>query len=368
MTDLTEAIQPILYSGRANRDSRLREIDSLRGIAAAWVAVFHFTAGVGYIVPADQVVRIAPFSINIEGLSAVDLFFVISGFVIFMTLERCRKVSDFAISRFARLYPAYWFALFLTTLVALTFPVESQMISAPQVVANTTMAQAFIGYGPIDSVYWSLAYELAFYVIMAGVFAAGWLDRIEIVGAVWLTGSVLLLQFAPPLASHIPWRVQTALVLPYIPLFLAGILFYRIRHRGMTFFRLLLLFACLAARVLALSGPMTVLTIGIFTIFPLAVWERLALLRWRPLVFLGFISYPVYLLHQSIGNRIEWLAADFAANRWIGFFVAFGVVILLSTCVSLLVERPAQRYIRRIFAPPRIALARAPTGCLVQER
>ena len=49
------------------------------------------------------------------GRNGVQLFFAISGFVIFMTLERTKKPLDFIVSRFSRLYPAYWAALLLTT-------------------------------------------------------------------------------------------------------------------------------------------------------------------------------------------------------------------------------------------------------------
>lgn len=90
--------------------SRLVEIDSLRGLAALWVAMFHFSFGVyGYLASFDpaRAAAVAPFIANIEGLLAVDMFFMISGFVILMTLEKTRSVVDFVVARFARLYPAY---------------------------------------------------------------------------------------------------------------------------------------------------------------------------------------------------------------------------------------------------------------------
>jgi len=89
--------------------TRIRELDSLRGIAAFAVLLFHFT----YVNDAH---RMAPFGLA-AGKYGVELFFVISGFVIFMTLERSGSVRQFAVSRIARLFPAYWAAIFCTASV-----------------------------------------------------------------------------------------------------------------------------------------------------------------------------------------------------------------------------------------------------------
>lgn len=96
---------------RQNSDtSRLAEVDALRGIAAMSVVLFHYTTRFTELFA-------PPYSPTISfqnGHYGVNLFFIISGFVIFMTLERTSKPMDFVISRFSRLFPAYWFAIFLT--------------------------------------------------------------------------------------------------------------------------------------------------------------------------------------------------------------------------------------------------------------
>ena len=94
----------------ASPSSRVVELDALRGIAALAVVAFHYTTQYG-----QQYGHTTPLGFGFPpGNYGVNLFFLISGFVIFMTLERARSAMDFVVSRFSRLYPAYWAAMALT--------------------------------------------------------------------------------------------------------------------------------------------------------------------------------------------------------------------------------------------------------------
>ena len=82
---------------------RYRELDALRGLAAMLVVLFHYSWGR----PENR------FEFSV-GNTGVDLFFIISGFVIFMSLEKAENLRQFVGNRFARLYPAYWVCVILT--------------------------------------------------------------------------------------------------------------------------------------------------------------------------------------------------------------------------------------------------------------
>jgi peptidoglycan/LPS O-acetylase OafA/YrhL len=99
-----------------------------------------------------------------------------------MTLERSKSVYDFAVSRVARLYPAYWVAVALTSIVAYAaFPRwDSAPPSFGVVLVNLTMLQRFFMVGEIDKSYWTLAIELSFYVAIAAAFKARLMSRIEV--------------------------------------------------------------------------------------------------------------------------------------------------------------------------------------------
>src|SRR4030095_2287642 len=90
---------------------RIGELDALRGLAALAVMIFHYTGHYGKNV--GHVDR--PLLELALGNYGVQLFFMISGFVIFMTIEKTRTAMDFVVTRFSRLYPAYWASLLIAT-------------------------------------------------------------------------------------------------------------------------------------------------------------------------------------------------------------------------------------------------------------
>src|SRR5260370_4199931 len=82
---------------------RIKGLDGLRGIAAISVLLFHYTIVYGLLIePLNPMPFEAPY-----GRHGVELFFIISGFVILMTFENSLSVTDFALSPFARLFPVF---------------------------------------------------------------------------------------------------------------------------------------------------------------------------------------------------------------------------------------------------------------------
>ena len=142
-----------------------------------------------------------------------------------MTIGRSNTVLDFVISRAARLYPAFWVCALVTTVIAIMVPASAQQITIGQAVVNATMLNLYFGVESIEPVYWSLAFEIGFYALIAAVFASGLIRRIEVVGCAWVAASFILLKLFPALGEDIPWRLQAAVSLPYASLFFAGIIF-----------------------------------------------------------------------------------------------------------------------------------------------
>ena len=94
--------------------TRRRGLDGLRGLAVILVLMFHFTWGFALVVRAHSPGLLATFY---SGQYGVELFFTISGYVILMTVDRTPDLKSFAIARFSRLYPAFFFAVIFTTAV-----------------------------------------------------------------------------------------------------------------------------------------------------------------------------------------------------------------------------------------------------------
>ena len=141
---------------------RFSELDGLRGIAALAVVAYHF----GY--PAVQnYPRIAPEPYSIPlGELGVQLFFIISGYVILLSAIKSGSALKFGISRFARLYPTYWLALAVAAAVYFLYGNPGRDITVAQTLVNATMMQRFMLVDNVDQVYWTLAIELQFYLLM----------------------------------------------------------------------------------------------------------------------------------------------------------------------------------------------------------
>jgi peptidoglycan/LPS O-acetylase OafA/YrhL len=321
---------------------RLRELDALRGLAAVAVVIHHYLSGY-----AAHVGHASSFPWRFDaGQFGVHLFFMISGFVILMTLERTRTAGDFLVSRFARLYPAYWVALAMSAALLVVLPLPGLAVSGAQVAVNATMFQRLLHVPNVDGVYWTLGLELLFYGFMLALWRIGALRRVRLVVALWLgldlawAVAVRAAGWPPALAA-----LEPLFLWEYAHLFAAGMLFYRLRQgaTGWTWHALIL--GCFAMQAFQNPAPMP-LVAGFFLVFYAVVGQRLGLLGARPLVWLGTISYSVYLLHQILGYEIIHQAYRHGIGPWVSIPAAVVATLLLASAVSTWIERPAVAGIR----------------------
>ena len=115
----------------------------------------------------------------------VNFFFIISGYVIFYSVTN-KTSADFVLSRLKRLYPSYWFGILFTSVVILLWGQQTQMqITLKQVLVNFTMFQSFFGVNNVDGVYWTLAYELIFYLIVSLVLLVFDQKKLSVFFKIW---------------------------------------------------------------------------------------------------------------------------------------------------------------------------------------
>lgn len=321
------------------KKKRLESLDSLRGVAALAVVLFHYTIIVHRFVPNLE----SPFTFP-HGHYGVELFFIISGFVIFMTITRCKTGMDFIVSRFSRLYPAFWICVSLTFILGISFPLLGQDYSFSQYLINLSMAQEYLKQPNIDGVYWSLTYELGFYFAIFCIYKLKLLSKIDYICLIW-AGCAIFFHFYSHLVPH-PLH-YLLLINKYAHLFAAGICFYQIQKSGFTPLRMLTLLVGIIAQFIAdgLIGGFVVIVF--FLLFYLAVNERIPILKNRVLIFFGAISYPLYLLHQMIGFQL----INFTANS-LGWSIIMAMlfttfnVILLASIVTFIFDKPTTKFIR----------------------
>lgn len=319
--------------------TRIAELDVLRGLAALTVVVFHFTTSFE-ITYGDR----HPVTNIRYGVFAVHLFFMISGFVIFMTLSNTRTALDFAVSRFSRLFPAFWAAVLLTQTVVRLYGTTDISVTWREAFINLTMLGEPLHARLVDNVYWSLLIELEFYIIMLSLFLADWLKHIERLVIPWLILQIFTVGAEAATHRPVPQALAVLFLLKYAHLFLAGILCYRIRFAGLSATRHILLLCCLITEFVVQGMAAGLVSIVFFALFYALARNRLGWIAVRPLVFLGTISYALYLIHCNIGYVIMLHLSG--SPRAVQLLVAGIIVFFLASLVTFAIERPCQRAIR----------------------
>lgn len=325
---------------------RLDELDALRGIGAIAVVIYHYTTRFHEKFPDAGHV---PFDF-IGGDYRVLLFFAISGFAIFFTLDRIRDAADFVANRAVRLFPAYWTAMLLTLAVEHLGHVTSLYVPTVAVIANISMLEGFVFLPAVDGAYWTLTVEIGFYVsimllwLVRGKHGAGegtGIRRLEPALAGWL-GIKWLLFFWPDM----PERIVMLLVLRYVPFFIIGMLSYRIWTGQRTWREQAPYFALVLLTIGVIETPDLLAAGGLLV---LCFWAMLrGYLRFlcvAPLLWLGGISYSLYLVHENIGFVIMLKASAMGFDPWVGFITALAVALGLGVLLNRTVERPAARWL-----------------------
>jgi peptidoglycan/LPS O-acetylase OafA/YrhL len=275
----------------------------------------------------------------------VSLFFIISGFVILMTLDRTDGIADFAVSRLARLYPVFWVCVASTFLIVHWMNLPGRQTTPWEALVNGTMLPSVFGFPPVDPVYWTLSVELFFYIIVATIFAVG-LRRflIPILYLLLLAGVADHYWPLSQLLTHGGYRIEHMLILGFWPLFLFGITIYEMRKGWRWWYALTLALCGLASSV---NGWLVGLTCcGLAAAVFAATQGNISLLSNPLILYLGTISYSFYLIHCNVGYCVIRTFLHWSYSPYVAGLAASVVTIALASVLCFTVERPSNRFIR----------------------
>ena len=339
-------------------DHRIRVLDAFRAIAIVAVMLHHYLSR--YAPPTHSPSLYGYGRLYSPwfdlGTMGVQFFFMISGFVILMTLERCTHLVEFWVRRLARIYPAFVAASAITLcIVRAAGPPEMRTSPLDALLGLTFLTPYLPGVRYVDGSYWSLVTEMQFYCVIGVVFTA-FRNRFELAWAGFVCSGAILWV----VGNHTEWHILHTLarhlfLIESIPYFTAGILFYQL-YAGNSRRPWLLGVAALAAYLLVaepISTLRPLVTAAMVAAFILFLRGRLEWLAVRPLVFLGSVSYSFYLLHQYIGVTLIGHLTDYLPDMP-AMFMAAAVCVLLAYLSTRFVEIPAKDAIldwarRRLF-------------------
>ncbi|MGH8386267.1 MAG: acyltransferase family protein [Pseudomonas sp.] len=336
---------------------RLNELDLLRFLAAIAVVFFHY-AFRGY---AKGDMSAMPYPLLAEpakyGYLGVELFFMISGFVILMTASN-NNLKKFFISRAIRLYPAFWACCTLTFVITLFIGQPRFTADFYQYIVNMTLLSEFVGVAPIDGVYWSLFVEIKFYLMISILLGFKKIEKIETCLVFWL----LISATAEVLGFE---KLRSILITDYACYFIAGATFYIIWTKGFTKTRVLLLagslaLACYTAVVWAELietkyateyNPLIVcsLIVLFYMTFYLIAMNKTGVIGQMNWTTIGAITYPLYLLHQMIGFMIFNVAYP-GINSHLLLWGTIALMIEASYLIHKKVEVPVSGFVKRLLS------------------
>lgn len=338
-------------------EKRYFNIDILRFLAAFGVMLMHYLVR-GF--PNDTYSTIsfgAIATFTKYNYLAVNLFFMISGFVILMSAQHS-TAKKFIKSRFLRLYPAFWFCCTVSFLLTIVFINHIFQLTLPRYIANMTMFNGFFNIGYVDNVYWTLLVEMKFYIFIFLLLITKQIRNIENFAFIWLLLAAIQIYLSNSL-------LETWLNTRYASFFVAGCLFYISASSGYSMKRVAGILATipvgfyyeyhhLAQRHAQYSMEYSGLTlfcilIGIYCLIYFATVkiecsDVVKLISKK----LGQTSYPLYLIHLNIGIVVLNVFGT-SVNKWVLFGLLIISMPIFAYLISEYIEAPLRRFLNNQF-------------------
>ncbi|MEU9111826.1 acyltransferase [Streptomyces sp. NPDC048483] len=363
-------IPSIRRRGREMGSSRLRALDGLRLLAALMVAAYHYGGRGGEISgswggsAAHQFPTLAPYFAY--GCLGVQIFFVISGFVICLS-GWGRTLRAFIASRISRLYPAYWAAILLVTAVFALPWVAYKALAPSEVLTNLTMLQQPLGVDRVLGVCWTLWAEMRFYALFAlcVVLPGATRGRVVLFCAGWTLAAAMAQAANQPL-------LNTVLMPEYAPFFIGGVGLYLLHRYGARdpIAWAIVLVSWLIGQHYAVAGLwhapsatafsyrstaviIAVVTLG-FALVAAVALGKLHWANWRWLTVAGALTYPFYLVHEHLGwVVVRALHRDLGLPSYATLPLTVALMLGLAWLLHRCVERPLTPVLKRAIDPRR---------------
>ena len=347
--------------------------DGLRGIAAAWVVLFHFHAG-GHLSNLESLLPGFITTILFEwGHLGVPIFFVLSGFVIAHSLRKSQVTwslfQNFSLRRIIRLSPPYYFSIVFVVFFEL-FSAKAagelfQFPSVPSLVTHFFYLQDIFQFEPISDIYWTLCLEMQFYIVFCILLGLSqWIEqKIQLAYSRHIVFGFSMLVGALWPLNILPDNLFPGLFLSTWHGFIIGVFAYWAWQQQGYYFHMfyayagLLLVSSLVADVSVATTffPIATITCVITSVLLLEIGRAglmQSVLHWRWLQFLGLISYSLYLLHNEISGAAFFLGYKILGQTLLTEIL--GLVFVSILCVACaagtywLLEKPSIQWSRQV--------------------
>jgi peptidoglycan/LPS O-acetylase OafA/YrhL len=351
----------------ANSRVKLDQLTSIRGIAAWWVVLFHFQALMSAAMPASFMKIIS------HGYLAVDLFFILSGFVIYLNYHAKvfsgfpGSAIQFYTNRFSRIYPVHALMLGGYLLLVGTFFYFSKSGTPPDAYSSRSFIESFLlvhawfGVGNSWNVpSWSISAEWFVYLLfpLITIVLQKYLKKLFLHLAV-STLIIFLIYYTYKVMGLSSLGADTftmALVRTLFEFLLGTIIgsLYVNHHIDLVKYKYWMLFIFASTVLLYINFDISDFALIPAAFFSLIIYMSVeddfvsTALSNKALVYLGEISYSTYMVHYFIYDLLKagWVTNSGEVNQ-IYLALSFLAVLTSSILIYHFVEMPSQKYLRK---------------------
>ena len=321
-------------------------IDVLRFLAACWVALMHFNQPVSAI---NNWYR----NFISLGYLGVPVFFVISGYCVYLAAEHSSSAKDFIVRRFFRIFPPYWFSILIVVFAVILSIIllgHNDVTILPKTMAGiletlTLFVVPLTKVQVINWVYWTLVFEIFFYLIIWFSLLLSFRLR-----SFWLIAISILPLVIP---VHEYWFF---FFIKHWPEFCVGLIVYRLLHHPKTE-----IWQNAALVLLTIWGLFTIPLLDYIPLTSVIIALLIVVNHYSPLKKTrlsqwGDYSYSIYLIHVPIGvfilgavKQIRFVQTHLFIN--LGWdLLLLTTIVALSRIMYLFIELPAIRIGKKITA------------------
>jgi peptidoglycan/LPS O-acetylase OafA/YrhL len=312
-------------------------LDFLRGLAAIFVALFHFTNGSAYLRDTNALKQVGKW-----GYLGVEVFFVISGFIIPLSMVKnnysISKFKTFILKRIIRIEPPYIITILLVLILNYVSSLSPyykgtgfifNFYTVSSILSHIGYLTELVNFKWLNPVFWTLGIEFQYYLFIALYFLLITHDLLFI-----RIASILLLLILSLII------VDRRLLFHYLPLFTPGIIcfLYQLKKLSKSWLIVLILLNVIVG-VISNGFPSIVACCIAFTFI---FWVNIS--KRKVVAFLGNISFSLYLIHVPTCMRLLNLSENFIKGE-----VARSAFVISLLFIAVLIAHIFYKFVEKPF-------------------
>ena len=340
---------------------RIDFLDGLRGLAILMVIGLHYFTQIDHVPQSEFYHENSPLRFGYFG---VELFFIISGYVIFMTLDKSSNFFRFIVQRWIRLFPAMLLATILIWTLSHWLPYRPGGI--PRLIdlipglslagANFVSAATGIDTDGLERGFWSLYVEFRFYLMFGILFFV--VGRQRAFQLLFILSLMLLAAIEVTSLHGGAWAARAEslcgkmLIGFYLPWFLFGMYAYLYHFKQHRWLPVVLIGNAVAYNVESTGTVIVTLALPLLVFLLFVLPPLQSIFRTRLLLFFGAVSYPLYLINDSLGRGMIRGGYEALGDRvpfeLISLFV-LAVILVPAWIMAKYLEPKIQRWLKRML-------------------